>query len=298
MSRKKGQTYSSEQKAKVVLELLKEEQTINQLATKYQVTSKTIGNWKKQFLDNASKAFENDKDSTKYKEQIEAKNREIDELAKTLGKTTVKMEWAVGKLQSLDLINRKNLVESKHKKISITSQCELLSISRSSYYYKAKPIAKDDIEVMHKIDEMHTENSEYGYRQIYHQLKDIGVIVGRDRVLKYMGIMGIQAIYPHKNRRTSIKDNEHKTYPYFLKEYWSKTGERTKSVEVKQANEVWSGDITYVRTSNGFMYLCAIIDWHSRAILSYKISNTMDTSLVCDTLNDALSKYPKPKIFN
>jgi len=298
MSRKKGQSYSGEQKAKVVLELLKEEQTINQLATKYQVTSKTIGNWKKQFLDNASKAFENDKMSIKYKEQIEAKNKEIDALAKTLGKTTVKMEWAVGKLKSLDLINKKNLIESKHKKVSIADQCELLSMSRSSYYYKAKPIAKEDIEVMHKIDEIHTENSEYGYRQIYYQLQDLGVKVGRDRVLKYMGIMGIQAIYPQKKKQTSLKDNEHKTYPYLLKEYWHKTGKMTKSVEVKQTNEVWSGDITYIRTANGFMYLSAIIDWHTRAILSYKISNTMDATLACDTLEDALSKYPKPKIFN
>ena len=98
MSRKKGQTFSSDQKAKIVLELLKEEQTIGQLATRYQVTSKTISNWKKQFLENANRAFEDDKVSNKYKEQIEIKNKEIDALAKTLGKTTVKMEWAVGKL--------------------------------------------------------------------------------------------------------------------------------------------------------------------------------------------------------
>jgi len=298
MSRKKGQTFSSDQKAKIVLELLKEEQTIGQLATQYQVTSKTISNWKKQFLENANRAFEDDKLSNKYKEQIEIKNKEIDALAKTLGKTTVKMEWAVGKLKSLDLINKKELVESKHKKVSIADQCELLNMSRSSYYYKAKQIDKDDIEIMNKIDEIHTDSSEYGYRQIYHQLKDIGVEVGRDRVLKYMGIMGIQAIYPHKKKQTSIKDNEHKTYAYLLKEYWSKTGERTKSVEVKETNEVWSGDITYIRTANGFVYLAAVIDWHSRAILSYKISNTMDAALACDVLKDALYKYPNPKIFN
>ena len=298
MSRKKGQTFSSDQKARIVLELLKEEQTIGQLATQYQVTSKTISNWKKQFLENANRAFEDDKINDKYKKQIEIKNKEIDALAKTLGKTTVKMEWAVGKLKSLDLINKKELVESKHKKVSIVDQCELLNMSRSSYYYKAKQIDKDDIEIMNKIDEIHTDSSEYGYRQIYHQLKDIGVEVGRDRVLKYMGIMGIQAIYPHKKKQTSIKDNEHKTYAYLLKEYWSKTGERTKSVEVKETNEVWSGDITYIRTANGFVYLAAVIDWHSRAILSYKISNTMDAALACDVLKDALYKYPNPKIFN
>jgi putative transposase len=113
-----------------------------------------------------------------------------------------------------------------------------------------------------------------------------------------MEILGIQAIYSIKKRLTSIKNNEDKIYPYLLKPYWEKTGKKTKQIKVDTPNEVWSGDITYIRTNGGFVYLSAIIDWHSRAILSYKISNSMDTTLVTEVLKDALSKYPKPKIFN
>jgi len=154
-----------------------------------------------------------------------------------------------------------------------------LSISRSSYYYKEKEIVKDDIEVMHKIDKLHTDNSEYGYRQIYLQLQDIGVSIGRDRVLKYMGIMGIQAIYPHKKKKISIKDNEHQTYPYLLKEYWSKMGERTKSVEVKQANEVWSGDITYIRTAKEYINKYNFKRFHS------SINNQQPMYYYLETIN-------------
>lgn len=113
-----------------------------------------------------------------------------------------------------------------------------------------------------------------------------------------MGILGIAALYPHKKKITSIKDKQHPIYPYLLKDYWYKTGQKTKAVNVDTPNEVWSGDITYIRMNGGFMYLAAIIDWNTRAILAYKLSNTMDASLATDVLKMALEKYPAPKIFN
>ena len=297
MARKKGQIYTAEQKAKIVLELLKEERTINQIASEHKVTVKSMQNWKKQFLENASLAFDTDRATEIYKKQLEAKNKEIDELAKALGKTTVKMEWAVGKLKSLDLINKKVLIKSKHKKLNITEQCKLLSFSRSSYYYKPKQINQKNIKILHSMDEIYTDNPEYGYRFIHQQLMEDGHQVGVNRVLKYMGKLGIQAIHPQKKRLTSIKDKEHKIYPYLLKPYWN-TNKESKTVKVDTPNEVWSGDITYIRVNGGFMYLAAVIDWHSRAILSYKISNSMDATLATEVLQEALNKYPKPKIFN
>ena len=132
---------------------------------------------------------------------------------------------------------------------------------------------------------------------IHRQLTEDGHSIGKERVLKYMGLLGIQAIYPTKKRITSLKNSEHKIYPYLLKEYWTDTG-KSKQVQVDNPNEVCSGDITYIRMNGGFMYLAAVIDWHSRAILSYKLSNTMDATLATDVLEDALSKYPAPKIFN
>ena len=297
MARKKGQSYTPEQKAKVVLELLKEEQTIGELATQYKVTPKTIQNWKKEFLANASKVFESDNNAKENKKRIEKLKEENDALAKALGKTTVERDWAVEKLKSLDLSDKKVLVDSKLA-ISKTRQTELLGISRSILYYKPKPFSNTVLKILNRIDEIYVDNPEYGYRMVYQQLIEEGYSVGNNRVLKYMRILGIQALYPHKKRVTSIKDSQHPIYPYLLKPYWYKTGQKTKAVKVDTPNEVWSGDITYIRMNGGFMYLAAIIDWNTRAILAYKLSNSMDATLATDVLKMALAKYPAPKIFN
>lgn len=278
------------------MELLKEEQTVSQLATKYKITAKSIQSWKKQFLENASKAFADDGSSKEQQKEIEKLRAENDELAKTLGRTTVERDWAVGKLKSLNLLNKRGLVDSKLK-LSQTRQCQMLKLSRASLYYKPRPMSIRDKKILDAIDEIYTDNSEYGYRMIHRQLLEDGHSIGKDRVLKYMGILGIQAIYPTKKRVTSLRNSTHKIYPYLLKEYWTTVG-KTKQVQVDTANEVWSGDITYIRTNGGFMYLAAVIDWHTRAILSYKLSNTMDATLATEVLEDALSKYPAPKIFN
>jgi len=297
MSRKKGQTYTAEQKTKIVLEMLKEEMTTSQLATKYKITSQSLGKWKTQFLDNASLAFDLGGATKAYRDEIEELKTENDGLAKALGKATVKADFAVKKLKSLDLCNKKALIESKHNKLSISEQCEIFGISRSYYYYQPVQMSQENIKLLHKIDEIATDNSEYGYRFIYEQLKEDGYAVGRNRVLKYMGILGIQAIYPTKKKLTSIKNKEHKIYEYLLKKYWTRVGKRN-TVYVPTPNKVWSGDITYIRINGGFMYLAAVIDWHSKAILSYKISNSMDATLATDVLEEALAKYPKPEIFN
>ena len=298
MARKKGQTYSSQQKAKVVLELLKEEQTLGELATQYKVTPKTIQNWKKEFLANASKAFESDNNAKENKKKIEKLNQENDALAKALGRTTVERDWAVGKLKSLDLSDKKDLVDSKLTTLSMTRQTKLLEINRSTLYYKPVPLSNSNLRILNQIDEIYVDNPDYGYRMIHQQLKEDGYAIGNNRVLKYMGILGIQALYPHKKKITSIKNNKHPIYPYLLKSYWYKTGRKTKAVKVDAPNEVWSGDITYIRMNGGFMYLAAVIDWNSRAVLSYKLSNSMDATLATDVLKMALARYPAPKIFN
>ena len=294
MSRKKGQTYTAEQKTKIVLELLKEEETAAQLASKYKVTTQTLGGWKRKFLENASLAFEPAKTLKEHKEELAVLQHENDELAKKLGKTTIERDWAVGKLKSLDSSDRRGLVDTKLDDISVTRQCELLQISRSSYYYKPIPMRAIDLEILSVIDEIATDNSEYGYRLIHQGVIERGYLIGKDRVLKYMRILGIQAIYPTKKKLTSIPNQEHQKYPYLLSQYHNEK----KQVIVNNPGEVWSGDITYLRMNSGFMYLCAIIDWHSKAILAYRISNTMDATLATNTLQDALEKYPKPKIFN
>ena len=235
---------------------------------------------------------------SEYKDQINELKVQNDELAKALGKTTVERDWLAGKLSSLDLSNKKSLVDPKLQVLSKTRQCELLGISRSSVYYKAEVMSPYNLSILNRIDEIYTDNPDYGYRYIHRQLLEDGFNVGRDRVLKYMGIMGIEAIYPHKKKSvTTIKNSQNKVHSYLLDKYWHKSG-NTRTVYVPNSNEVWSGDITYIRMNGGFMYLAAIIDWHSKAILSYKLSNSMDASLVTDVLKVALDKYPAPQIFN
>lgn len=297
MGKKQFRNFTAEVKTKIVLEMLKEESTTAQLSTKYEVSAKTMQNWKKQFLNNAPLAFEPGKAVSEFKDQIDGLKTQNDELAKALGKATVERDWAVGKLGSLDISNKKSLVDSKLKTLSKAKQCELLQISRSVVYYKAKVMSLYNLNILNRIDEIYTDNPDYGYRYIHRQLLEDGFNIGKDRVLKYMGTMGIEAIYPHRKKSTSIKDIGHKIHSYLLEPYWTTSG-KTNTVHVPHVNSVWSGDITYIRTNGGFVYLAAIIDWHSKAILSYKLSNSMDSALVTDILKEALEKYPAPQIFN
>jgi putative transposase len=287
MSKKRKQ-YSAEYKTKVVLELLQGDLTVAQVASKYDITAKSIGDWKKQFLENASLAFDIGGATKAYKDEIETLKEENDALAKKLGKTTIERDWAVGKLRSLDLSNKKDLVDSKLSELSMARQCEMIELNRSTLYYEAKPVSQYDLKIMHRIDEIYTDiSSTYGYRFMHRQLLEDGFAIGVNKVSRLMNTMGIQAIFPKKRKLTSIKNHEHKIYPYLLKE-----------IEITRPNQVWSGDITYIRTHGGFMYLAAIIDWHSRSILSWKLSNTMDTILVIDVLKEAIGKYGTPEIFN
>jgi len=259
MSAKK-KTYSADFKAKVVLELLSGDSTLNQTASKYEITPQSLLSWKKQFLENASQAFESSKMSSEYKKEIDELQKENEQLAKTLGKATIRAEFAEKKLKSLDSSNKKRLIEFKHKGLSIASQCNILGISRASLYYKPKPISAYNLQILNAMDQIYTDNSEYGYRYIHQELIDNGFTIGKNRVLKYMRMLGIEALHPKPKKLTSIKEPEHKIYPYLLGEYWTRKEDKTKSVYVPTPNEVWSGDITYIRMNGGFMYLAAVID--------------------------------------
>jgi len=211
-------------------------------------------------------------------------------LAKKLGRTTIERDWAVGKLKSLDSLNKKDLVDSKLKKpmLSLTRQCKILGLNRSTVYYTPKPISEKDLKIMNRIDEIYIDIScTYGYRFMHQQLLEDKLKIGVNKVLKLMNLMGIQAVYPKKRKLTSIKNHDHKTYPYAL-----------RGLEINRPNQVWSGDITYIRVQGGFMYLAAIIDWHSRSILAWKLSNCMDTALVIDVLKESIDYFGKPEIFN
>lgn len=249
MSRKRKQ-YSAEFKTKVVLELLSADQTVAQVASKYEITAKSLTDWKKQFLSNASLAFDVGGATKAYKDEIEDLKEENDALAKKLGKTTIERDWALGKLKSLDLSNKKDLVDSKLNTISMARQCEMIELNRSSMYYEPKPLSETDQQVMKRIDEIYTDiSSTYGYRFMHRQLLEDGYVIGVNKVHRLMSKMGIQAIFPKKRRLTSVKHQQHKIYPYLLRD-----------MEVTRANSVWCGDITYIPIKGGHMYLACIMD--------------------------------------
>jgi putative transposase len=168
---------------------------------------------------------------------------------------------------------------------SISRQCEMLGIRRSSYYYRAKPIRPDDLKLMRQIDEMYLQNPTLGSRSISRQLKRQGKKVNRKRIQRLMRLMGIEAIYPKPH--TSRPHPEHRIYPYLLRD-----------LTIDRPNQVWAADITYVPMARGFMYLVAIMDWHSRKILAWRISNTLEPSFCVEALHEAIERHGVPEIFN
>ena len=293
---KKKKTYSADFKTKVVLELLFTEQTIAQIASKYEITAKSLIDWKKQFLDNASLAFDISGATKAYKDEIEELKAENDALASKLGRATIERDFLEKKLDSsVSLNSRKDMVETGHK-ISIARQCEILHIPRSSFYYEPKPLSDYDFALRLQIDRIFTDiSSSYGYRMIHQQLIEEGYTVGINKVGRLMRQMALVAIHPKKKRQSFDKGTpEADKYPYLLSAYHNDK----KQVVVSAPNEVWSADITYIPIRGGHMYLAAIIDWHSRAILSYKISSTMDATLAADVLKDAIDNHGTPKILN
>jgi len=169
--------------------------------------------------------------------------------------------------------------------LSITRQCRILSVSRSSFYYAAKGESEANLALMRRIDELFMKYPFYGSRQMTRHLRREGEVVGRHRVRRLMRLMGLEAIF--QKPRTSEPHPEHRIYPYLL-----------KGMAINAANQVWCSDITYIPVQRGFLYLVAIMDWSTRKVLSWRLSNTLDAGFCVDALRDALARYGKPAIFN
>lgn len=188
------------------------------------------------------------------------------------------------KAVDLSTEEKRELIEWDHPKLSVTKQCTLISLSKGSLYRKSIPIDAYSLEVMKLIDEQYLKTPFYGSRRMVISLNRVGHYVNRKRVQRLMRLMDIEAIYPKPN--LSKRRQEHKIYPYLLKD-----------VKIDRPNLVWSTDITYVPLRYGFLYLVAIIDWYSRYVLSWSLSNTMDVSFCIEALEEAFTKG-YPEIFN
>jgi putative transposase len=179
---------------------------------------------------------------------------------------------------------RREEIHAEHE-LPKTRRCALLEVARSTAYYRPGPVSEEDLALMRLIDEVHLQYPFYGSRRMRDELEDRGHTVNRKRVQRLMRVMDLRALYPR--RRTSQPGNGHKIYPYLLRD-----------LPVERANQAWATDVCYIPMAKGFMYLVAIMDWHSRRVLSWRVSNTLDTAFCIEALEEALQHYGAPEIFN
>lgn len=276
---KSRKSHSPQFKAKVALAAIQNDETIAQLSSRFGVHPTMISAWKRQMLDGAADIFDKNHKSRK---QAEAQTAE---LFRQIGQLKVENDFFSTQAQQLSKKARKAMIEPSNQQLNISQQCETLGVSRSSYYYQPKPISQEDLDLMRKIDELYLQNPSSGSRTIVRQLDRQGITVNRKKVQRLMRLMGIEAVYPKP--RTSRPHPDHKVYPYLL-----------RGLTINRPNQVWATDITYIPMAKGFMFLVAIMDWHSRKVLSWRISNTLETAFCIEALEEALSRYGKPEIFN
>jgi len=181
--------------------------------------------------------------------------------------------------------DRRAKLDRDHAELSVRRQCTMLGLARSGVYRKPRPVNDSDLEAMRRIDALFTARPFFGARRIARTLSEEGFPIDRKRVRRLMRQMGIEALGPKP--RTTKPAPGHKIYPYLLRD-----------LTIDRPNQVWAADITYIPLPRGFLYLVAVIDWASRAVLSWRLSNTMDASFCVAALEEALAKRGKPEIFN
>jgi len=176
------------------------------------------------------------------------------------------------------------MIDHNHD-LPVVRQCKVLGISRSTAYYQARPVSQENLALMRRMDELHLDYPFAGSRMLRDLLRQEGYAVGRDRISRLMRLMGIQAIY--RKPKTSKRHPSHPVYPYLL-----------RKMVVDRPNQVWAMDITYIPMRRGFVYLCAVMDWASRRVLTWRLSNTLTTDFCVEAVQEAIDRYGVPEIFN
>ena len=185
----------------------------------------------------------------------------------------------------MSVTRRREMIQAPHRDLSLTMQCQLLSISRSGLYYEALGESALNLSLMRRIDEQYLDTPWYGSRQMTRHLCRQGYSVSRKRIRRLMRKMGLVALAPGPH--TSRRNKSHDIFPYLLRD-----------LAVTRANQVWCTDVTYMPMAHGFLYLVAIMDWYTRHVLSWRLSTTQDTGMCLEALEDAFEQYGQPAIFN
>ncbi|MGL6193262.1 MAG: IS3 family transposase [Thermoguttaceae bacterium] len=270
---KKRKTYSPSFRAKVALAAHRGDKTIHELAAQFQVSPQQISNWKSRLLERIEEIFQDNRSRKKDEPTNEA------ELFEQIGRLKMEVDWLKKKLHSSE-IDRRSWIDKRHPYFSVRKQCRMLEVNRSTYYFEPQNDTETNLKLMREIDEIYTEHPFYGCRKFAAFLG-----IDKDHANRLMRKMGIETIY--QKPRITVPNADHEIYPYLLRD-----------VKIARPDHVWSTDITYVPMMKGFVYLVAVIDWFSRFVLSWKLSNTLDRSFCLASLKEALSDGVKPMIFN
>ncbi|TRD14341.1 IS3 family transposase [Palleronia caenipelagi] len=276
---KKRKNHSPDFKAKVALEAIREEMTLAELSKKYGVHPTRIGTWKRAAIENMATAFTRRGSAP---EQVSA--ADVDKLHSKIGQLVVERDFLAEASHQLPRDARQKMVSRDHK-LSLRKQCELLRLSRSRLYYQPVGESAENLGFMEMIDKQFLETPWYGSRQMARYMKRNGHRCGRHRVRRLMRLMRLVPIYQEPN--TSKKHPQHKIWPYLL-----------RNIVIDRPNQVWCADITYIPMRRGFLYLVAIMDWYSRKVLAWRLSNSMDADFCVQALKEAIAKHGTPEIFN
>ncbi len=279
MSKKRRQP-SPALKAQVGLEALKSIDPVPAIAAKHGVHPTQVSQWKKEVAERLPELFSRAPDAAAQDAQAREK-----ELYEEIGRLKMQLEWLKKKLARLGTEERRRLIEPAHPKLPVTEQCALLGLPRSSSYHRGQPESDENARLLRVIDETYLACPFFGSRLMTLWLRRQGHRVNRKRVRRLLRVMGLEALSPKPD--LSRPNRAHPVHPYLL-----------RALEVTRANQVWAMDITYIPMPGGNIYLCAIIDWHTRYVLAWELSNTLDASFCVRTVQRALAQHGVPEIFN